>query len=169
MSTLLLVISFIFHLISFFFIILLLLKFSKVKEMETKQAKMIKDMEEAIAAYLLEFKEENEKFIHTLTKTLNRIELKNEKTDQEEKEEEAVLPPYLPNIEQIKDQVDISTTHITYGKLDSSKEIEANKEMQSIMQQALQLHRQGKTIEEIARILEKGKTEIELLLKFRQT
>jgi uncharacterized membrane protein YgaE (UPF0421/DUF939 family) len=166
MSTLLLVISFIFHLISFFFIILLSLKLSKVKEVETKQEKMIKDMEEAIAAYLLEFKEENEKFIDTLTKTINRIELQNKKAEKAERQ--AVLPTYLPNIEQIKDQVDISMTHITHEKVGSSKDAEMNKEMQSIMQQALQLHRQGKTIEEIARILEKGKTEIELLLKFRQ-
>ncbi|HZG61065.1 MAG TPA: hypothetical protein VEY68_11475 [Anoxybacillus sp.] len=166
MSTFLLVISFIFHLISFFFIILLSLKLSKVKEVETKQAKMMKDMEEAIAAYLLEFKEENEKFIDTLTKTINRIELQNKKAEKVEKQ--AVLPAYLPNIEQIKDQVDISTTPIIHEKVNSSKNTETNKEMQSIIQQALQLHKQGKTIEEIARILEKGKTEIELLLKFQR-
>jgi hypothetical protein len=59
-------------------------------------------------------------------------------------------------------------THVTHEKISSSNNTEMNKEMQSIMQQALQLHRQGKTIEEIARILEKGKTEIELLLKFQR-
>jgi hypothetical protein len=166
MSTFLFVISFILHLISFFFIILLSLKLAKVKEVETKQAKMMKDMEEAIAAYLLEFKEENEKFIDTLTKTINRVELQHKKEEKAEKQ--AALPTYLPNIEQIKDQVDISMTHVTHEKISSSNNTEMNKEMQSIMQQALQLHRQGKTIEEIARILEKGKTEIELLLKFQQ-
>jgi hypothetical protein len=164
MSTFLFVISFILHLISFFFIILLSLKLAKVKEVETKQAKMMKDMEEAIAAYLLEFKEENEKFIDTLTKTINRVELQHKKEEKAEKQ----VPTYLPNIEQIKDQVDISMTHINHEKISSSNNTEMNKEMQSIMQQALQLHRQGKTIEEIARILEKGKTEIELLLKFQR-
>jgi DNA-binding transcriptional regulator WhiA len=163
MSTFLFVISFICHLISFFFIILLSLKLSKVKELEKKQTKMMKDMEEAIATYLLEFKEENEKFIGTLTKTINRVELQHKK-----EERRAVLPTYLPNIEQIKDQVDISTTHITHERVSSDKDTEMNNELQSLMQQALQLHKQGKTIEEIARILEKGKTEIELLLKFRQ-
>jgi hypothetical protein len=164
MSTFLFVISFILHLISFFFIILLSLKLAKVKEVETKQAKMMKDMEEAIAAYLLEFKEENEKFIDTLTKTINRVELQHKKEEKAEKQ----VPTYLPNIEQIKDQVDISMTHINHEEISSSNNTEMNKEMQSIMQQALQLHRQGKTIEEIARILEKGKTEIELLLKFQR-
>ncbi|WP_044893745.1 DUF6115 domain-containing protein [Bacillus alveayuensis] len=163
MSTLWLVISFIFHLISFFFIILLSLKLAKVKEVETKQAKMIKDMEEAIAAYLLEFKEENEKFIETLTKTINRGEQQTKEIERRE-----VLPTYLPNIEQIKDQVDISTAHIKHEKTDSSKNKETEMDKENILQQALQLHRQGKTSEEIARILKKGKTEIELLLKFRQ-
>jgi hypothetical protein len=166
MSTFLFVISFIFHLISFFFIILLSLKLAKVKEVETKQVKMMKDMEEAIAAYLLEFKEENEKFIDALTKTINRTESQNKSVEKAEKQ--AVSLTYLPNIEQVKDQVDISTTQITHEKISSSKNTEMNEEMQSIMQQAFQLRRQGKTIEEIARILEKGKTEIELLLKFQQ-
>lgn len=38
--------------------------------------------------------------------------------------------------------------------------------MLTVEQQALELTKQGKSVEEIAKQLQKGKTEIELLLKF---
>jgi HSP90 family molecular chaperone len=172
MITFLLVISFTLHIISFFFIILLYLKLSKVREVETKQSQMMKEMEQAVTAYLLEFKEENEKFLDKLTKAMNHRELRDgkakRKTANTDDEKEDMLPIYMPKLEEIKDQVDISSVHKKNEQAERNNNADIKKEMQSIMQQALQLHKEGKSIEEIARILEKGKTEIELLLKFRQ-
>jgi hypothetical protein len=164
MTTFLFVISFALHILAFFLIILLYLKLSKVKEVETRQSRVMKDMENAVAAYLLELREENEKFIQKLSTLLTSIE-----KDQNEipKHNESELPPYLPKIENIQDQIDITSSNEKNNH--PEREQDSNmEEMSLMMQQALQLHKQGKSIEEIARILEKGKTEIELLLKFRQ-
>lgn len=56
-------------------------------------------------------------------------------------------------------------------ELELEEEVEEVKEIEkekTLLEEALELKEEGKSIEEIARKLNKGKTEIELLLKFRQ-
>ncbi|WP_143415839.1 hypothetical protein [Geobacillus sp. E263] len=155
MIAFLLVVSFILHALSLFVIILLYLQLSKVKETEKRQQQMAEEMEQTFSAYLLEWKEENERFLKELTDMLtNRTKddrkQSSSKADATSTKEEA-LPNYFPNVDDVKDIVDIR-----------------HQAMPSLVEEAWQLFEQGKTIEEIAKILKKGKTEIELLLKFRQ-
>jgi hypothetical protein len=155
MIAFLLVISFILHALSLFVIILLYLQLSKVKETEKRQQQMAEEMEQTFSAYLLEWKEENERFLKELSVMLtNRTGADGKqplsKVNATSTKEEA-LPNYFPNIDDVKDIVDIR-----------------HQAMPSLVEEAWQLFEQGKTIEEIAKILKKGKTEIELLLKFRQ-
>ncbi|MBB3867866.1 hypothetical protein ETC01_02640 [Geobacillus sp. NFOSA3] len=155
MIAFLLVVSFILHALSLFVIILLYLQLSKVKETEKRQQQMAEEMEQTFSAYLLEWKEENERFLKELTDMLtNRTKAdrkqSSSKADATSTKEEA-LPNYFPNVDDVKDIVDIR-----------------HQAMPSLVEEAWQLFEQGKTIEEIAKILKKGKTEIELLLKFRQ-
>ncbi|KYD29561.1 hypothetical protein [Parageobacillus toebii] len=155
MIAFLLVVSFILHALSLFVIILLYLQLSKVKETEKRQQQMAEEIEQTFSAYLLEWKEENERFLKELTDMLtNRTKAdrkqSSSKADATSTKEEA-LPNYFPNVDDVKDIVDIR-----------------HQAMPSLVEEAWQLFEQGKTIEEIAKILKKGKTEIELLLKFRQ-
>jgi biopolymer transport protein ExbB/TolQ len=143
--------SFIFHIVSFFLIILLFLKWTKVKEIEKRQAEMIREMETLMASYLVEFKEENDRFVRQLTSKQN-----HSKQNKKVKREEPFLP--LPNIEVIEDRLEISM----------KDEQQDEQSVQELAEQAFLLQQQGKTLDEIAKILKKGKTEIELLLKFRQ-
>jgi hypothetical protein len=155
MIAFLLVVSFILHALSLFVIILLYLQLSKVKETEKRQQQMAEEMEQTFSAYLLEWKEENERFLKELSDMLtNRTKADRKqspsKVNATSTKEEA-LPNYFPNVDDVKDIVDIR-----------------HQAMPSLVEEAWQLFEQGKTIEEIAKILKKGKTEIELLLKFRQ-
>jgi hypothetical protein len=155
MIAFLLVVSFILHALSLFVIILLYLQLSKVKETEKRQQQMAEEMEQTFSAYLLEWKEENERFLKELSDMLtNRTKADRKqspsKANATSTKEEA-LPDYFPNVDDVKDIVDIR-----------------HQAMPSLVEEAWQLFEQGKTIEEIAKILKKGKTEIELLLKFRQ-
>jgi hypothetical protein len=166
MITFLLTISFLLHALSLWIIILLYLRFAKVKEMEKQQQQMAEEIEQTFSAYLLEWKEENERFLTELAAILQNLsrpdhsppkdsaktreEVSETEAPSEETETEA-LPSYFPNIDGIRDIVDIRQ------QPDSSD-----------ASRVWQLYEQGKTVEEIAKFLNKGKTEVELLLKFRR-
>ncbi|WP_297989803.1 DUF6115 domain-containing protein [Anoxybacillus sp.] len=143
MTTFLWMISFVLHGISLFLIILLSLKWMKVKEAEKEQAEWLREMETMMTTYLMQFKEENERFVKQITSSPVR-----------QKKKEA--PPLLP-VEQVIDQVELST-----AKPNGEQSLE------SLVSEALKLQQQGKTIDEIAKTLKRGKTEMELLLKFHQ-
>jgi hypothetical protein len=156
MIAFLLVVSFILHALSLFVIILLYLQLSKVKETEKRQQQMAEEMEQTFSAYLLEWKEENERFLKELSDMLtNRTKADRKQSPSKVNEtstKEEALPNYFPNVDDVKDIVDIRHQAMP----------------PSLVDEAWKLFEQGKTIEEIAKILKKGKTEIELLLKFRQ-
>jgi fatty acid-binding protein DegV len=155
MATFLWITSFIFHIVSFFLIILLFLKWAKVKEIEKRQAEMIREMETMMTSYLVEFKEENDRFVRQLASKQNHSR-QNSRQNKKIKQEEPFLP--LPNIEAIEDRLEISV----------QDEHQEELPVQELVEQAVRLQQQGKKLDEIAKILKKGKTEIELLLKFRQ-
>ncbi|MCL6586002.1 MAG: hypothetical protein K6T72_05675 [Anoxybacillus sp.] len=165
MTAFLLTISFVLHALSLFIIILLYLQLTKVKEVEKRQAQMIEEMEQTVSAYFIEWKEENDRFLQTLSQTLQRRPdvKKEEKTKRAEttsshvplEREKSEWSP-LAHVDQMKDTVEIRTIKPPSPPL-------------SLAEEAAKLYEEGKTIEEIAKKLKKGKTEIELLLKFRQT
>ncbi|MGG3843132.1 hypothetical protein ABEV11_09470 [Anoxybacillus kestanbolensis] len=150
MTTFLWMISFVLHGISLFLIILLSLKWIKIKETEKEQAELIREMEAMMTTYLMQFKEENERFIKQLTSS--PIRQKKKEAPPSFQEEQVLLP-----VEQVVDRIELSTTA---PKKEQSVE--------SLVSEALKLQQQGKTIEEIAKTLKRGKTEMELLLKFHQ-
>ncbi|GGJ56154.1 hypothetical protein GGR02_000428 [Anoxybacillus voinovskiensis] len=164
MTAFLLTISFVLHALSLFIIILLYLQLAKIKEVEKRQAQIIEEMEQTVSAYFIEWKEENERFLQALSKTLHhRSSVKNEAKVEKSattpnaaplEQKESEWSP-LAHVDEMKDTVEIRTIRPKPAPL-------------SLAEQAAQLYKEGKTIEEIAKTLKKGKTEIELLLKFRQ-
>jgi hypothetical protein len=128
-----------------------------------------------MTSFLIEMKEENKRLIQHLkqdsvhiTHHGKELEAKtnesnhrivnstmihtNEKVPEDHSEGE--LPDYLSKLNEIEDIVEISQP---VQKKDLPFEI-----------QAINLYENGHTVEQIAKKLSKGKTEIELLLKFRQ-
>lgn len=175
MTTILLIILFITQVVSFYLIALLYMKVSKFDQLENKQSKLMREMDDAITAYLAEIKDENEQLIEKLTVKM------------EQQEKEGALEEKLIDVE--KDSAHTSsTTPVTMPQ--QTMRHYARKSYATIQQKtvpvdddrgeeevveevalddrtrAIQLSAEGLSIEEIAKELDKGRTEIELILKF---
>ncbi|ASA97921.1 MULTISPECIES: hypothetical protein [Anoxybacillus] len=150
MTTFLWFASFVLHGISLFLIILLSLKWVKIKETEREQAELIREMETMMTTYLMQFKEENERFVKQITSSA--VRQKKRETPPSLREEQPSLP-----IDDVVDRIELSTTTP-----------KGEQSLDSLVSEALKLQQQGKTIDEIAKALKRGKTEMELLLKFHQ-
>ena len=196
MVAFLIVLLIISQLISFYFIILLNTKVSKFKELEVRQDKLIREMDDVISVYLMEMREENNRLIQELTK----VKSKNGQQSMQPFNNEQIVG--LPEVVQQKVQKETQENEITHApKIAVPKSIVKNaynrqktqpakaetagnqpqkedrdkgtldhllvdESEKSFEQQVIKLHHDGKSIEEIAKITQKGKTEIELLLKF---
>ncbi|MFF5993342.1 hypothetical protein AAGS61_01150 [Lysinibacillus sp. KU-BSD001] len=208
MVSIILIVLFIGQLLSFFFIVLLNSKLAKFKDLEARQEKIIREMDDAIGVYLMEMKEENDRLIQEL-KTVKQghtvkddIEYMTQQPQEKMKHiQEAVkvdgIPPLLTPDEQISEQkvqmtqlkqvIPLPFATNAYNKQKKQLHSEAvpvtTKASQqqevppavdqapvahvtSLEQQIVQMYVAGKSIEEIAKETQKGKTEIELLIKF---
>ncbi|MFS0865078.1 hypothetical protein [Fredinandcohnia sp. 179-A 10B2 NHS] len=191
MTTILFMLCFTLLAIAFFLIILLFLKLSQVKEIEKKQGALLKEFESVITSYVMEIKDENEVF---LKKIQDYDQKKSLQDDNHPKQEEILMEdqPEQPEKNEIvsfqhkeselsKD--DIQSLLPTFNDEEVELETPSKKEnparksdslekdelyVQSLVAQVQLLQKQGLALDEIARKLNKGKTEIELLLKFRQ-
>lgn len=193
MTTFLLLLSLILNAAAIFAIILLYLRQNRLVEAEKKQGRIIGEIEEVFSSYLLEIKEENEKFIENIKTTNNVRKTGTEFDDQilhkslypdlepnnrPEKEQKEELPQrigrgvsyhaakkaYQQNSESSSVKADEAESNLEVQLIDDSSELQ----QLSFIDRVLHMKNQGLSIEEIARDLNKGRTEIELLLKFRQ-
>ncbi|MGM0851523.1 MAG: DUF6115 domain-containing protein [Bacillota bacterium] len=140
--------------------------------MEKEQKKMIKELEEVISTYLIEMKEENEEFIRTFnhhSKSQTRI---TDKTDDENVNSSPLQtnPKWsgagYKQASMAYQQTPTPQMGAVEKKLEVKPTVKTNED--PLTQQVLSLKKEGMTIEEIAQTVGKGKTEIELLLKFSQ-
>lgn len=155
------------QLISFFLIILLNMKVSKFKDIEARQAQVIREMDDAIGMYLMDMKEENDRLIRELSQ-IEPMELRSTFIKEQKVNTERVMPP--------KTIVPISLAANVYNKqkplmaevqpIEKVEDTVVEKQLAPFEQQVLQLHAQGLSIKDIAKQTQKGKTEIELLIKF---
>ncbi|MGM7720395.1 Swarming motility protein SwrB [Metabacillus sp. Hm71] len=163
MTILLFIISLLLHIVSFYFIIVLFTKYSTIKDLANTQKKLLEETEEAMTGFLIEIKDENERLLselkqqEKLTVSEERVEVSSKKllehgTEMDKTQKE--LPEYLNSVNKIEDIIELS--HF-------SQEKSLPFEME-----AINLYEKGYTLEQIAKKLNRGKTEIELLLKFRQ-
>lgn len=190
MTTFLLLLSLILNAAAIFAIILLYLRQNRLVEAEKKQGKIISEMEEIFSSYLFELKEENDKFLELMSNSNIKVNTDKAEKPAEVTDMESQKDPEARDheIQQQRPGKGISyhaarqayhkaseTTTVPPGDTDEA-EIDSGqtadpapetKEL-SLFDQVTAMRHQGLTIEEIARDLDKGKTEIELLLKFRQ-
>lgn len=179
------------QLISFFFIVILFAKLNKFKELERKQEQIVEEMDAALGAYLMEMKEENKRLIEQLATLPKQEKLAKSKVEssiqpklqaqvqqvpnfvsptaassvyktniekQTQLEESAMLTPNSTVVETTK--LELASTEKVAAQQDDLVQVKAL----SYEEMVLEMYKEGKSIEEIAKNLDKGKTEIELLL-----
>ncbi|WP_449619406.1 DUF6115 domain-containing protein [Robertmurraya sp. Marseille-Q9965] len=182
--TILIIFSIVLNVVALFCIAILYLRQNRFLEVEKKQEKLMKEMEEVISAYLMEMTEENERFINKVREMTVKPISSNNSTREEPIKGEVDLERPVPRKGNVYQAVQAYKKTPTSNN-DKQEEVEitpANEESpqqendnnstdlysQSFYYQALLLKKQGLSIEDIARRLNKGKTEIELLFKLRQ-
>ncbi|PIC58768.1 hypothetical protein CSV80_01900 [Sporosarcina sp. P12(2017)] len=166
----LLALLFILQIIGFMVMTLLYLKISKFNNLEKKQQQLMKEMDQSVLAYLGEIKEENDRLIHELNQ---RTEYQMKHASNLAPNEHSVSEGFeVPDPQSKPHPVPV---HFALRSYQKTLEIEKNeKETKPVTQpkplddrqKAKQLYAEGTSIVDIARELKKGKTEIELLLKF---
>lgn len=151
MTNYLLVVSLILHFITFLILILVVKKMRTMLDYERLETQK-RELEDLLAFYAVELKEENERF---LEQVLEANETKDRHLDQIEEKQ---LQEEKPKVEKV-----MATESVSHRPA-VEKEYEP-----SLEARALQLHEQGYEIKEIAKKLNKGHGEIELLLKFHHS
>ncbi|WP_456271521.1 hypothetical protein [Bacillus sp. AK031] len=185
MQTFLIFISFILNIAALLAIVILYTRQNRLLEVEKKQERTVKEMEDTISAYLLELKEDNDRFIQQFqTLKENNTEQSREKV--EKIRQAAELDSGAGN--SFQDQEESPETYSSqsfkrqnaakaYKKIhmNSSKPdadhvlpVDEASSKDPIYSKIKNLQDDGYSLDEIAQELGKGVTEIELLLKFRQ-
>ncbi|GAE91597.1 hypothetical protein JCM21714_550 [Gracilibacillus boraciitolerans JCM 21714] len=156
MLYILLFISFMIHVITFIIIRQLKNRQDELTTVEDNVNQQVRNVEDTLAIYLVELKEENDRFMQQFER-IDSTEANNEETDNHKKEYTKSVSPPLQQPQQEPEYQPIST-------IGMEKDTVENSTTATI----LHLHDKGYTIDEIAKKLDKGKTEVELLLKFQQ-
>ncbi|OCS87701.1 hypothetical protein [Caryophanon tenue] len=171
-------------LVAFAVIILLYMKVSQLKDVEHKQQIMMRELDQSVSAYLVDMKEENDRFLAELQRTKKPASLFNEPIETPKVKAAPYVPP-MPDEEVVAFEVPVVpkkkaasvyasqppkaplTKRPTFEEaMQQAVETPAEKPPQTLQQQIQQMREEGQTIEQIAKALNKGKTEVELLLKF---
>ncbi|MGG0718805.1 hypothetical protein ABE096_14575 [Robertmurraya massiliosenegalensis] len=196
MTNIFLLISIILNIVALFCIVILYLRQNKLLQVEKKQEQILKDMEEVISSYLMEMTEENEKFLKKVSefqrkaKAIVPTDMISEKDDNKESQKEntqlvksdhinfrkgtvfQAVQAYRNTTVQGQDKettdLEVKDQKALEQESDDMENGTENVYNQSFYYQALLLQKQGLSIEEIAKRLDRGKTEIELLFKLRK-
>ncbi|MGG1292530.1 hypothetical protein ABE218_14430 [Bacillus smithii] len=171
-STFLFFISIIFNVITLFAVVLLYMRQNRLFGLKEEQEKMIQDTEEMLSTYLLQMKDENEAFLKKISSMdAEQPHLKHKKesfeiqSKQDERKWTQSKQPIVSKKEALKKyQQEPSVV----GPKESKTEMDIlDWTEDDLYENVLFLQKKGLTIEEIAHKLNKGTTEIQLLLKFR--
>ncbi|MCM3756742.1 hypothetical protein M3197_04500 [Sporosarcina aquimarina] len=172
MTAFLIVALFILQLGGFYMIALLYLRMSRLDKTEKNQQQLMKEMEDSLALYITEVKEENDRLIEQLSKMQqtpqnNKGKVAAEKLVIPQDDETSVdsvyfnpKPPTSKVLDSYRSQQQASVTSVTK----SSEEPKQETEFETVYR----LHDEGFSLNEIASQLKKGKTEVELILKFKR-
>jgi len=133
--------------------------------MESSFIHLKNETEDVLYTFIEEWKEENEEFLNKLTNKphTDKEELKEQILESKEKS--------FPTYEYREDEDTINYNElISYDQEDTKINHSIHNEKTSHVsdyERILQMQKEGYTIDEIAKTLDKGKTEIELMLKLR--
>jgi hypothetical protein len=168
MITIFLVFLFIIQIITFYFLALLYTKVTKFDDLEKKQRKLMAEMDNSIGAYLSELKDENERLIEQLTIHVQRPTIRKSTLPTEESvASETIRPAMRTNIPKMPVNLALKSYKAVAGQAQGPEETAASLEAEDVRTQVIRLRDAGHSVEGIAKQLGKGRTEIELILKFR--
>ncbi|MBX9972434.1 hypothetical protein [Cytobacillus firmus] len=195
MTAFLLAISLLLNIVALLAIILLFLRQNKLMETEKKQEKVLVEMEEVISSYLIQMKEENDDFINNFSQinAKNQISVKEKsiRLNTERKSDEHIARADEKSMRLARASIFQASKayknnlRASEEELNETEGLTSLKEAESVMQsensqpaktaifssmedQVFVMKKLGMNVEDIAKKLGKGKTEIELMLKFRQ-
>lgn len=185
MLTFLILISFILNIAALLAIAILYTRQNRLLEVEKRQEKAVKEMEDVISSYLLEMKEDNERFLQQFQAVkegkfessqnkVKKIKLAAEKELKIESRQSEKEPDELPFKAASYKRQSAMKAYTQKAEDESSLEKDPNlppavtSKEDSVYNQIQTLQEKGYTLEEIAKELGRGVTEVELLLKFRQ-
>jgi hypothetical protein len=167
MTTILLIFLFIMQIISFYFLSLLYMKVTQFDELEKKQQKLMVEMDDSLGAYLSELKDENERLVERLTERDNYSVVEKQNNNTIVAKEIAVSEETQPVVPVNKPKMPINLVLKSYAATTAQGLKLTAPEVEDDRFRIYKLHDAGHPIEEIAKKLGKGRTEIELILKFR--
>lgn len=164
MITIFIIALFLLQIISFYFIALLNVKLSKYKDLEDRQEQTMKEIEDSFSAYLAEIKDENDRLLYELKD--NRFVSPMKEHSSAQKEVSATVKSDL------EPTVVLSRPFISKQKVANSYVQAANlpekKQPVTMKEKVLYYSEEGKSPTEVAKLLQIGKTEVELFLKFKE-
>lgn len=175
MNTFLVVISLLLHGVTIIALITLSLRVSKTKELELKQQKVAREIEDLFTTYLIEIKEENERMMNILEKNgqnENSYEPNHEKKSSQKSPKVALNVSEDVNVNKNSEQQDApvlkqqQVDHKPIKEYKPPMPDEVEFIQPSLEARVFSLYDQGLSTEEIARKLDCGRTEVELMLKF---
>ncbi|QUG41111.1 hypothetical protein KD050_17765 [Psychrobacillus sp. INOP01] len=156
MITTILIILFLLQVISFYFIALLNAKISRFNNMEQKQQQVLIDIEDSFSAYIAEITDENNRLLQELQNT------DVPKTTDPEVSEK----PFIKAATTFEPPISFVSKQIAASSYLKSVQTTTKKVPETVREKVLFHHEEGKNSDEIAKMLQIGKTEVELFLKF---
>lgn len=165
MEYILLLVSFIIHIVTF----VVLRQYKQwIDELKLEQSKgdtNKKELEEMLAVYLLEIREENDRLIDLIQQDheANPVKVETDNKKPHKVDKKAPVDRFEKDSSQFKEQGDANYTPLT-EQLDYMQE----PFKKSLQADVIERYEKGETVEDIAKALNKGKTEVELIIKFRR-
>ena len=159
MTSIIIIFLFILQMISFYIISLLNAKLGKLQDIERKQEQILKEIDDSFGAYIAEIKDENNRLLEELEQKDKRVSsplnevVANEPTNSED------LPFDLPKT--------FVSKKIVANRYSTNAATSEKKVPLSTKDKVIYYAEEGKSAIEIAKILQIGKTEVELFLKFK--
>lgn len=157
------------------------MKVNRFQKQEHTQGVQFEEMEASLASFLSEIEDENTKLIETMKKEMALVEAKIQREPvtvmseplrqpvvNKETAAGAVAIAEQPKVQQEQEELPVAVTY-SAPKAYVQNAYHAQKKdkpVQTTEQKVQELYVLGMSIEEIAKKLSKGRTEIELLLKF---
>ncbi|MDX5474528.1 MAG: hypothetical protein LPK00_03225 [Bacillaceae bacterium] len=154
-----LTVNLILSLLAIFLCLIFYKKISTIQQLEVEYKELLKEAEDTISSFVYELKEENEKFLKSIEK--KNLEENNSSSS-------------TSKINIVEDPIDKADLHeLLYSNIQIDVDEKEVNTMDTVEEKtpyelAIELHESGLSFEQIAKKLNLGKTEVELLLKFRQ-
>jgi len=160
----LLFILFLLNILLAFSVLLLYMRQNRLLEIEKQQKLLLEESEQVITSLVQEIKEENEQFLLSIQEVNMPHTGKRNTAPRNVEEKKAASVSAVNSRRSLVKHHAVNAYQATIKEQDS---LESSLKEPSLEEQVESLAAKGLTVSEIAKALQRGKTEVELLMKFR--